>query len=84
MSELDTFQLLPDTFECGEKALAALLSKIPPTTDVKNTLSILSMAGMAIVPNAALPENEIHVVSYRREGGQLVRTLHKIFSLEVS
>ena len=75
---------IPDTFECGEKALAVLLSKIPPTADVENTLSILSMAGLAIVPNAALPENEIHVFSYRKEGGQLVRTLHNIFTLEVS
>ena len=75
---------IPDVFECGERAHAVLLSKMPPKTDVENALAILSMAGMKIVENAALPKNEIHAVSYRREGGQTVRTLHKIFNLEVS
>ncbi len=75
---------MPDTFECGEKALGVLLSKMPAKADVENILSILSMAGMKIVENAALPKNEIHAVSYRTEGGQTVRTLRKIFNLEVS
>ena len=74
---------IPDIFECGERAHGILLAKIPPKADVENTLAILSMAGMKIVENSALPENEIHAVSYRREGGQTARTLHKVFALEL-
>lgn len=81
LAELDRFRVLPNTFECGEKALAIVLSKIPPSADVENTVAILALAGMAIVPNPALPKNEIHAVSYHTEGGKTVRTLHKIFAL---
>jgi len=75
---------IPDTFECGEKAMIYVLSRMQEGADVERILSVLSLAGMKIIENPALPENEIHVVSYRTEGGQLVRTLHKIFNLEVS
>ena len=71
---------IPDTYECGEKALVRLIEKIPPGK-LSNVLSISAMAGLAVVLNPALPENEVHVVSYRKDG---TRILHKIFNLEVS
>ena len=81
--EVESLQLLPDTFECGEVALEALLKQVPKERR-DNLLGIAALAGMAIVQNPELPKNEVHLVSYRNEGGQTVRTLHKIFNLEVS
>ena len=75
---LERAEVQPDTLEGGRKALDAILGQLPILT-----VQYPPLLGMRITCSPVVPENEIHVVSYRREGGQLVRTLHKIFSLEV-
>ena len=76
---------IPDVFECGDRAMKVLFKQIPPNSGSNVNLALIaSLHGMKIVRNSALPKNEIHMVSYRAKAGQTVRTLHKIFNLEVS
>lgn len=85
--EVDSLRELPDTFECGEKAMGAVFGQVKRVTPTQSS-GILYFyeqvfLGMKIVSSPTIPENEIHVVSYHTEGGQNVRKVHKIFQLEV-